>query len=140
MGSVIRRQCRRRLRLLRGSSWSRRLLHELIGPAMSESPDIALQRAITAIGQSDPLIKLMQQIQLGRMKPTDPGLRVVTESWLSTYQKVLETSRLPQAAVRRLDPRPRLAVLIGAGVLPADHQAVIALNSTFDRVLAASSA
>ena len=46
----------------------------------------------------------------------------------------------PQAAVRRLDPRPRLAVLIGAGVLPADHQAVIALNSTFDRVLAASPA
>ncbi|MEX5215058.1 MAG: hypothetical protein NW703_12930 [Nitrospiraceae bacterium] len=107
---------------------------------MSESSDTLLQRAITTIGQSDPLIKLMQQIQLGRMKPTDPGLRVVTESWLSTYQKVLETSRLPQAAVRRLDPRPRLAVLIGAGVLTADHQAVTALTTTFDRVLAESPA
>lgn len=141
MGSVIRR---RRLRLLRGSSWSRRLLHELTAgpemPAMSESSDITLQRAITTIGQSDPLIKLMQQVQLGRMKPTDPGLRVVTESWLNTYQKVLETSRLPQAAVRRLDPRPRLAVLIEAGVLTPEHQAVTALLSAFDRVLAESPA
>lgn len=107
---------------------------------MSESSDITLQRAITTIGQSDPLIKLMQQVQLGRMKPTDPGLRVVTESWLNTYQKVLETSRLPQAAVRRLDPRPRLAVLIEAGVLTPEHQAVTALLSAFDRVLAESPA
>jgi hypothetical protein len=107
---------------------------------MSESTEVLLQRAMTTIGQSDPLIKLMQQIKLGRMKPTDSGLRIVTESWLGTYQKVLETSRLPRPALLRLDPRPRLAVLIEAGVLSADHQAVTTLNSTFERILAESPA
>jgi len=49
---------------------------------MDEPAEQALQRAISAILQSDPLIKLLQQVRLGRMKPTDAGLRAVTESWM----------------------------------------------------------
>ena len=98
--------------------------------------DQAIQRAISTISQSDPLIKLLQQVRLGRMQPTDPGLRVVTESWLSTYQKVLETSSLDRQGLVRLDPEPRLAVLIETGVLKSDHQAVTALRTAFEKACA----
>ncbi len=43
-----------------------------------ESGEQALQRAIATISQSDPLTKLLEQVKLGRMKPTDAGLRAVT--------------------------------------------------------------
>jgi hypothetical protein len=39
-----------------------------------------VRRAIGTLLQSDPLIKLLQEVRLGRMKATDPGLRAVTES------------------------------------------------------------
>ncbi len=42
-----------------------------------ESGDQILQRAIATISQSDPLTKLLEQVKLGRMKPTDAGLRAV---------------------------------------------------------------
>jgi len=54
-----------------------------------ESGEQSLQRAITTIYQSDPLIKLLNEVRLGRMKPADAGLRAITESWLGTYQKVI---------------------------------------------------
>lgn len=96
----------------------------------------ALQQAIQTIGQSDPLIKLLQQVRLGRMKPTDAGLRVVTESWLGTYRQVLQSSSLTKAGLRRIDPQPRLAVLIDSGVLTHDHPAVTTLRATFEESLA----
>lgn len=103
---------------------------------MSNSNDQAIQRAISTIGQSDPLIKLLQEVKLGRMKATDVGLRAITESWLSTYQKVLETVALDRQGFARLDPFPRVTVLIEAGVLTPDHQAVISLRASFEKALA----
>lgn len=98
-----------------------------------------LQRAITTISQSDPLVKLLEQVRLGRMKPTDAGLRAVTESWLKTYQKVLESTGFSRQSLRRIDPLPRMAVLIEAGVLSKDHQAVESLQATFEKALLQSS-
>lgn len=97
------------------------------------------QRAIATISQSDPLVKLLEQVRLGRMKPTDAGLRAVTESWLKTYQKVLESTGLSRQALRRVDPLPRIAVLIEAGVLSKDHEAIESLQATFEKALLQSS-
>ncbi len=103
---------------------------------MSSPSEQALQQAIHTIGQSDPLIKLLQQVRLGRMKSTDAGLRAVTESWLGTYRQVLESPGLTQQALRRIDPAPRIQILIDYGVLSADHQTVTSLHATFGELLA----
>jgi len=110
------------------------LFHELT----VESGDQALQRAIAAISQSDPLTKLLEQVKLGRMKPTDAGLRAVTDSWLDAYRKVIESGGFTSQALRRLDPHPRLAVLIECGVLTAEQPAVAALRTSFERAVAAA--
>ena len=99
------------------------------------SDEQAVRQAIIAISQSDPLTKLLQQVKLGRMKPADPGLRAITESWLGTYKKVLETARLDRTAILRLDPSPRLEVLTAAGVLPADHEGAASLRAAFEKAL-----
>lgn len=93
--------------------------------------DELLRRAIATISQSDPLIKLIDQVRLGRMQATDAGLRVIVESWLATYQKVIGTQGLTKQALRRIDPSPRLAVLTENGVLPSDHPAATALQSGY---------
>ncbi len=103
---------------------------------MSDPNDQALQRAINTIGQSDPLIKLLKEVGLGRMKPSDAGLRAVTESWLATYRNVIESTGLSRQALLRIDPSPRIALLIEAKVLTADHQAVTSLRASFERALA----
>src|SRR3990167_1981972 len=95
-----------------------------------------LQRAIGIIGQSDPIIKLLQQVKMGKMKPEDAGLRAVIEAWLGTYEKVVKTEGLTQAALRRLDPAPRVAMLLDAGVLQADQPSVRGLEGTFSQALA----
>ena len=103
---------------------------------MGESPHHELQRAILTISQADPIIKLLQEVRVGRKKPNDPGLRAVTESWLATYCQVLETClNLDHGVYMRLDPAPRLQILVEAGVLHADHPAVKKLQATFDRKL-----
>lgn len=99
---------------------------------MSESSETELARAITSIAQSDPIIKLLQQVALGRMKPTDAGLRAVTESWLSTYRKVIETMPFSGSAMMRLDPRPRLDLLIEAGVLDPTNETGKSLRASFE--------
>lgn len=103
---------------------------------MNDSGEQALQRAIAAILQADPLIKLLQQVRLGRMKPTDAGLRAVTESWLGTYEKALATDGLTRSGLRRLDPSPRLAVLLGVGVFADDHPGVASLKASYERAIA----
>lgn len=95
-----------------------------------------LQRAIGTIGQADPIVKLLQQVKLGRMKAADAGLRAVVEAWLGTYEKMIKTEGLTQAALRRLDPAPRVAVLLEAGVLQAEHPVVRGLAATFSEALA----
>jgi hypothetical protein len=103
-----------------------------------ESGDQALQHAIATISQSDPLTKLLEQVKLGRMKPTDAGLRAVTDSWLDTYRKTIESGGFTRRALRRIDPCPRLAVLIVCGVLTDEQQAVVALRQSFDRAVVAA--
>lgn len=100
------------------------------------SDEQALARAIAGISHSDPLIKLLQQVRLGRMKPTDAGLRAITESWLGAYEKALTTDGLTRSSLRRLDPTPRLTVLIDAGVLTNEHPGVMSLKAAYDRVAA----
>jgi hypothetical protein len=103
------------------------------------SHDQRLQTAIDRLSQSDPLIKLLNEVRLGRMKPADPGLRAITESWLSTYRQVLESiSGLDRSSLIRLDPSPRLDMLIAADMIPADHGAVVTLRKVFDQALAKS--
>jgi hypothetical protein len=103
-----------------------------------ELGDQVLQRAIATISQSDPLTKLLEQVKLGRMRPTDAGLRAVTDSWLDTYRKTIESGGFTRQALRRIDPCPRLAVLIECGVLTGEHQTVTALRRSFDRAVSAA--
>jgi hypothetical protein len=100
-----------------------------------ESGDEALQRAIATISQSDPLTKLLDQVKLGRMKPTDAGLRAIVDSWLGTYQKVIESGGFTMQALRRLDPNPRLAILIECGVLTDEQQSVAGLRTSFEQAV-----
>ena len=106
---------------------------------MGTSDEQALARAIAAVSHSDPLIKLLHQVRLGRMKPADAGLRAITESWLGAYEKALATDGLTRVYLRRLDPTPRLAVLIDAGVLTDEHPGVRALKIAYDRAVAQTS-
>ena len=103
-----------------------------------ESDDQTLQRAIATIAQSDPLTKLLEQVKLGRMKPTDAGLRAVTESWIGTYQRIIESGGFTRQALRRIDPNPRVAILIECGVLTGEQQAVTALRTSFERAVGAA--
>ena len=103
-----------------------------------ESGEQALQCAIATISQSDPLTKLLEQVKLGRMKPTDAGLHAVTASWMGTYQRVIESGGFIRQALRRIDPNPRVAILIVCGVLTGEQQAVTALRTSFERAVAAA--
>lgn len=100
-----------------------------------DAADQVIQRAIANISQSDPLIKLVDQVRLGRMKATDAGLRAVTESWLANYHKIVGLPGLTRHMLLRIDPNPRLAVLTEIGVVPADHPAVTALQSGFKQAM-----
>jgi len=103
-----------------------------------ESGDQALRRAIAKISQSDPLIKLIEQVKRGRMTPTDAGLRAITDLWLDTYRKTIESGGFSRQSLRRCDPHPRLALLIECGVLTGEQQAVAALRESFERAVAAA--
>ena len=103
-----------------------------------ESGEKILQNAIATISQSDPLTKLLEQVKLGRMKPTDAGLRAVTDSWLGTYQRMIESTGLSRQSLRRIDPHPRLAMLIECGVVTGEQQAVTTLRTSFERAVAAA--
>lgn len=93
------------------------------------------RRAIGTILQSDPLIKLLQEVRLGRMKATDPGLRAVTESWVGVYAQVLKSQSFHPTVLARLDPTPRLEVLVETGVLSWDHPATKELRELFGRLM-----
>jgi len=95
----------------------------------------ALSRAISTISQSDPLIKLLQQVRMGRMQATDAGLRAITEAWLGTYEQALGMDGFTQFDLRRLNPIPRLAVLTQAGVLSDEHPGLISLKACYERAL-----
>ena len=119
---------------MRRSPWPRCLLNELT--PMFEPCDKALSEAIATISKADPIIKLLQQVEQGRIKPTDAGLRAITESWLATYLKVIETAPMRRSAMMRLDPRPRIDLLIEAGVLDPGNEAGRFLRTGFEKRLA----
>lgn len=96
-----------------------------------DDQEAQLRRAIGTLLQSDPLIKLLQEVRLGRMKATDAGLRAVVESWIGTYAQVLKSQSLNAELLLRLDPVPRLQVLVDAGVLSWDHPATRELAELF---------
>jgi hypothetical protein len=103
---------------------------------MNDANQQLLDQAIGRLSESDPIIKLLHEVKLGRMKPTDAGLRAITESWIETYRQVLQDIKgLERSALPRLDPRPRLEFLVAAGVLSTDHPGVVNLNTTFDQML-----
>lgn len=95
----------------------------------------AVRRAIAAIRQSDPLIKLLQQVRLGRMQPGDKGLRAVTDSWLETYRNELSKERFCRQSVRRLDPMPRLTLLVEAGIVPSTHPSLAAVSAAYEQAV-----
>jgi hypothetical protein len=95
-----------------------------------------VRRAIGTLLQSDPLIKLLQEVRLGRMKATDPGLRAVTESWVGVYSQVLKSQPFHPSVLARLDPLPRLEVLVEMGILSWDQPATKELRELFQRLMA----
>ena len=95
-----------------------------------------LGRTIAALSQSDPLIKLLEQVRLGRMNRSDPGLRAITDTWLATYRKALATPGLNKEALRRLNPAPRLELLAEEGMLPVDYPAAKQLLAEFQLLIA----
>lgn len=102
--------------------------------------DHLLQRTIASISQSDPLIKLLEQVRLGRMKRTDAGLRVIIDAWIETYRKAVASAGLTKQALRRLDPAPRLDLLAQEGMLAPDHAGARALAAEFERAVGAAQA
>jgi len=94
-----------------------------------------LHRTIATISQSDPLIKLLEQVRLGRMNRADPGLRVIIDAWVATYRKAIATPGLSMQALRRLDPSPRLELLRQEGMLAADHSEARSLVADFKQAL-----
>lgn len=119
------------------SAWPGRMFDELDRWQMTTEHQQFLDQAIGKLSQSDPLVKLLQEVRLGRMRPTDAGLQAITESWLETYRQVLQGANdMDAVSLRRLDPSPRLEVLISAGILASDHPAVLALRTTFEQKLA----
>ncbi|HTL63111.1 MAG TPA: hypothetical protein VL261_15825 [Nitrospira sp.] len=97
--------------------------------------EFLLHRTIATLSQSDPLTKLLEQVRLGRMKRTDPGLRVIIDTWVSTYRKAVASPSLTKQALRRLDPSPRLDLLRQEGMLPSDHAEARALIAEFQQAL-----
>ncbi len=109
-----------------------------MGPELVEP---FLHQAVTTLSQADPIVKLLQEVKLGRMKPSDPGLRAITESWLMTYERVLaKAPGVGRAALLRLDPEPRLKLLIDVGVLPDTHRGMQSLRAVFQKALAGTQA
>ena len=101
--------------------------------------DLLLQRTIATISQSDPLIKLLEQVRLGRMKRSDPGLRVIIDTWVATYRKAVASPGFTRQALCRIDPSPRLALLIEEGLLPGDDAGLRALLADFEQAMARAS-
>ena len=98
---------------------------------------MTIDDAIATVSDSDPIIKLLLQVKQGRMRPDDAGLRAITESWLETYNRVLSAVK-DAAAIRRLDPAPRLAVLEECGVIPSSHPSASSLRDTFQRAISSN--
>lgn len=90
--------------------------------------------------RSDPIPKLLPQVRLGRMDKDSPALIAILESWLEAFVQVLKDGQavLNVEGVLRLDPNPRLAVLVEAGVLADDHPQVKTLREAWAEAMRAA--
>lgn len=102
-----------------------------------ETPEQFLDRAMKLLQRSDPIPKLLPQVRLGRMAKDSPALTAILESWLEAFVQVLKDGQsvLDVNGALRLDPDPRIAVLVEAGVLSEDHPHVKTLRDAWSEAL-----
>jgi len=105
-----------------------------------ETSEQFLGRAMAMLQRSDPIPKLLPQVRLGRMAKDSPALIAILESWLEAFGQVLRDGQavLDVEGVLRLDPNPRIAVLIEAGVLAEDQPYVRAVSDAWSAALEAA--
>jgi hypothetical protein len=98
-----------------------------------ESPQDFLDRALVLLQRSDPIPKLLPQVRFGRMAKDAPGLQAIISSWLETFCGVLKEagSILDVTSLLRLDPNPRIAVWLEAGVLTDNDSHVLAVRAAY---------
>ena len=107
---------------------------------LMETPEQFLDRAMKLLQRSDPIPKLLPQVRIGRMPKDSPALAAIIDSWLEAFVQVLKDGQavLDVEGVKRLDPSPRIAVLVEAGVLVEDHPQVKALREAWSAALHAA--
>lgn len=90
--------------------------------------------------RSDPIPKLLPQVRIGRMPKDSPALTAILESWLEAFVQVLKDGQvvLNVEGVLRLDPNPRIAVLVEAGVLAEDQPQVKTLREAWTEAMQAA--
>jgi hypothetical protein len=105
-----------------------------------ETSEQFLGRAMPMLQRSDPIPKLLPQVRLGRMPKDSPALIAILESWLEAFVQVLKDGQtvLNVEGVLRLDPNPRIAVLVEAGVLAEDQPDVRTVRDTWSAALQAA--
>ena len=105
-----------------------------------ETSEQFLGRAMPMLQRSDPIPKLLPQVRLGRMPKDSPALTAIMESWLEAFVQVLKDGQavLDVNGVLRLDPNPRIAVLLEAGVLDESHPQLQALRDAWSAALQAA--
>ena len=98
-----------------------------------ETPQDFLNRAFVLLLRTDPIPKLLPQVRLGRMPKDSPALQAIISSWLEGFAALLKEGEttLDVNAVLRLDPHPRLEVLVEAGVLAPDDPKIAAVRSAY---------
>ena len=105
-----------------------------------ETPEQFLDRAMTLLQRSDPIPKLLPQVRIGRMPKDSPALIAILESWLEAFVQVLKDGQplLNVEGVLRLDPGPRIAVLVEAGVLAENQPYVRAVRDAWTAAMQAA--
>jgi hypothetical protein len=105
-----------------------------------ETSEQFLARTMPMLQRSDPIPKLLPQVRLGRMPKDSPALAAILESWLESFIQVLKDGQtvLDVGGALRLDPNPRIAVLVEAGVLAKDHPQVKAVREAWSVALDAA--
>ena len=99
-----------------------------------------LDRAMQLLQRSDPIPKLLPQVRLGRMPRDSPALAAVLDAWMEAFVHVLWEGRavLDVEGVLRLDPNPRLAVLLEEGLLSEDRPHVQTVRDAWAAALQAA--
>ena len=106
-----------------------------------ETSEQFLDRAMALLQRSDPIPKLLPQVRIGRMPKDSPALMAILESWLEAFVQVLKDGQavLNVEGVLRLDPNPRIAVLVEAGVATETQPYVQAVRDAWSAALQAAS-